>query len=45
MSAKTYDEVLRKLLAEKMGIPASMFGSNPNLSPFREEEEAEFHEL
>lgn len=45
MSAKSYDEVLRKLIAEKMGMPVSLFGSNPRLTPFSEEEEAEFHEL
>ncbi|MEM0172686.1 MAG: hypothetical protein QXJ23_10455 [Thermofilum sp.] len=45
LSAKSYDEALQKLLAEKMGISTSMFGSNPKLSSFREEEEAEFHEL
>jgi len=43
--AKSYDEALQKLLAEKMEIPTSMFGSNPKLSQFKEEEEAEFHEL
>lgn len=45
LSAKSYDEVLQKLIAEKMAIPTSMFGSNPKLSSFKEEEEAEFHEL
>ncbi|MCS7104110.1 MAG: hypothetical protein NZ954_00905 [Thermofilaceae archaeon] len=44
-SARSYDEVLRNLLTEKMGVPTSMFGSNPKLSSFREEEEAELHEL
>ncbi|MBO3840670.1 MAG: hypothetical protein QXS66_02925 [Thermoproteota archaeon] len=45
LSAKSYDEVLQRILAEKTEIPSSMFGSNPKLSSFREEEEAEFHEL
>ncbi|MBO3840518.1 MAG: hypothetical protein QXS66_09045 [Thermoproteota archaeon] len=45
LSAKSYDEVLQRILAEKTEIPSSMFGSNPKLSCFREEEEAEFHEL
>lgn len=45
LSAKSYDEALQKLIAEKMEIPVSMFGSNPKLSRFKEEEEAEFHEL
>ncbi|MEM3713183.1 MAG: hypothetical protein QXR97_06580 [Thermoproteota archaeon] len=45
LSAKSYDEVLQRILAEKTEIPSSMFGSNPELSSFREEEEAEFHEL
>ncbi|MBO3753696.1 MAG: hypothetical protein FGF53_02260 [Candidatus Brockarchaeota archaeon] len=45
LSAKSYDEVLQKLIAEKIEIPTSMFGSNPKLARFKEEEEAEFHEL
>lgn len=45
LSAKSYDEVLQKLIAEKIEIPTSMFGSNPKLSRFKEEEEAELHEL
>ncbi|MBO3832983.1 MAG: hypothetical protein FGF51_06300 [Candidatus Brockarchaeota archaeon] len=45
LSAKSYDEVLQKLIAEKIEIPASMFGSNPKLARFKEEEETEFHEL
>ena len=44
LSAKSYDELLRKMALEKLGI-TSMFGSNPRLSPFKEEDEAEFHEL
>ena len=43
--AKNYDEVIMRLLAEKYKIPKSMFGSNPNLAPFTEEDEAESHEL
>lgn len=45
LSAKSYDEVILRMLAEKTGIPLSMFGSNPRLSSFKEEDEAEFHEL
>ncbi|MDW8033644.1 MAG: hypothetical protein RMI79_01640 [Nitrososphaerota archaeon] len=45
LSAKSYDEALQKIIAEKMGIPTSMFGVNPKLSRFKEEEEAELHEL
>ncbi|MBO3841804.1 MAG: hypothetical protein FGF48_05245 [Candidatus Brockarchaeota archaeon] len=45
LSAKSYDEVLQKLIAEKIEVPTSMFGSNPKLSRFKQEEEAEFHEL
>jgi len=44
LSAKSYDELLRKMALEKLGT-TSMFGSNPRLSPFNEEDEAEFHEL
>ncbi|MEM0226489.1 MAG: hypothetical protein QXF46_06395 [Thermofilaceae archaeon] len=32
LSARSCDEVLQKLLAEKMGVPTTMFGSNPKLS-------------
>ncbi len=39
LSAKSYDEVLQKLIAEKIEIPTPMFGSNPKLSRFKEEEE------
>jgi hypothetical protein len=45
LSAKSYDEVIQKLMIEKLEIPTSMFGSNPKLSSFTEKEEAEFHEL
>jgi len=37
------EDVLQNPTAVK--ITVSMFGSNPRLSRFREEEEAEFHEL
>jgi hypothetical protein len=45
LSAKSYDEVIQKLMIEKLKIPTSMFGSNLKLSSFTEREEAEFHEL
>jgi hypothetical protein len=45
LSAKSYDEVIQKLMIEKLEIPTSMFGSNPKLSSFTEKEEEEFHEL
>ncbi|MEM2592130.1 MAG: hypothetical protein QXI60_06045 [Thermofilaceae archaeon] len=45
LSVGSRDEVLQKLLAEKMGVPTTMFGSNPKLSRFEEEDEAEFHVL
>jgi hypothetical protein len=41
----TYDEFIRNLINEKYGIQNSLFGSNPKLAPFKEEEEAEIHEL
>ena len=44
-AAKSHDEVIRSLIAEKKGFPKSMFGSNPKLRPFSPEEEAEAHEL
>jgi predicted CopG family antitoxin len=45
MGAKSHDEVIKKLLIERKKIPCSMFGSNPKLSSFTQEDEAEFHEL
>ena len=45
MGAKSHDEVIKKLLIERKKIPRSMFGSNPKLSSFAKEDEAEFHEL
>jgi len=45
LSVKSYNEVLKIVLSEKLNIPTSMFGSNPKLSPFKKEDEAEFHEL
>ncbi|MCD6409424.1 MAG: hypothetical protein J7L98_03665 [Candidatus Verstraetearchaeota archaeon] len=45
MKAQSYDELLLKLAMEKLNLPQSMFGSNPKLASFTEEEEAEFHEL
>jgi len=44
LSVKSYDELLRKIVLEKLGVK-SMFGSNPKLSPFKKEDDAEFHEL
>jgi hypothetical protein len=45
MKAKSHDEVIKKLLAQRKKLPCSMFGSNPKLSSFTEEDRAEFHEL
>lgn len=45
MSARSYDEVIKALISERKGIPRSMFGANPKLKSFSEEDEAEFHEL
>jgi hypothetical protein len=38
MHAKSYDEVISRLVLKESGIPKSMFGSNPKLDPFTEEE-------
>lgn len=43
--ARSHDEVIRKIVAERLKIPGSMFGSNPRLTPFSTSDEAEFHEL
>jgi hypothetical protein len=45
VNAKSYDELIRAMIKGKYEVKDSLFGSNPNLTSFREEEEAEFHEL
>jgi hypothetical protein len=45
MKAKSHNEVIKKLLSEHKKTPRSMFGSNPKLTSFTEEDRAEFHEL
>lgn len=44
-SVKTYDELIRILINERYTIQGSLFGSNPKIAPFKEEEEVELHEL
>ena len=42
MRAKSYDEVIEKLLAEKVGLPADMFGIDKGrISKFTEEDRLE----
>jgi hypothetical protein len=43
--AKTYDEAIRELIAERQPVPRSLLGSNRRLKPFTAHDEAEFHEL
>jgi hypothetical protein len=43
--AKSYDELISALVREKLDIPKSLFGSNPRLPPFSEEDEMKSHEL
>ncbi len=45
INVKTYDELIRIMVCEKYKVRNSLFGSNPNLTPFKEEDEAELHEL
>ena len=45
LGARSHDEVIKRLISERKNIPRSMFGSNPRLKPFSQEDEAEFHEL
>ena len=44
MHAKSYDEVISRLVLKETGIPKSMFGSNPKLGTFTEEDRAEIRE-
>jgi hypothetical protein len=42
MRAKSYDEVIERLLAEKVGVPADMFGVDKGrISKFTEEDRLE----
>ena len=38
MHAKSYDELINALIHKQKKTPKSMFGSNPQLDPFTEEE-------
>ena len=38
MHARSYDEVIKKLVAKESGIPKSIFGSSPNFPPFTEDD-------
>ena len=42
LRAGSHDEVIRRLISERKNIPRSMFGSNPQLRPFSQEDETEF---
>jgi flagellar motor component MotA len=44
-NTKTYDELIRIIISEQFKLHTSLFSSNPKLTSFKEEEEAEFHEL
>lgn len=43
--AKSHDEVIKTLIAERKKIAPSMFGSNRKLNSFTEQDEAEFHDM
>jgi hypothetical protein len=43
--AKSHDEVIRVLIAERKKISHSMFGSNCKLNSFTDQDEAEFHDM
>jgi hypothetical protein len=44
LGAKSYDEVINRLVLRETGTPKSMFGSNPKLRPFKEEDRFEARE-
>jgi hypothetical protein len=37
--AKSYDEVISRLIGDRYHIPVSLFGSNPNLAPLTKSDE------
>ena len=41
IGARSHDHVIRELIRERMKMPRSMFGSNPQLRSFSAEDEAE----
>jgi predicted CopG family antitoxin len=41
LGLKTYDEVINRLIKRRR----SMFGAHPGITEFKEEDEAEFHEV
>jgi hypothetical protein len=43
--AKSMDETVRRLISRAENIPESMFGSHPQMKPFKPEDEAKSHEL
>jgi hypothetical protein len=43
--AKTYDELISRLVSEKYHTPVSLFGSNPELKSFAESDEVASHDL
>lgn len=43
--AKSMDETVKRLISKAENIPDSMFGSHPEMGPFRPGDEAKFHEL
>jgi hypothetical protein len=43
--AKSLDEVIKTLVAERKRISRSMFGSNCKLNSFSDQDEAEFHDV
>lgn len=43
--ASSYDEVIRRLIAEVRRAPDSLFGAHPRAKPFRRGERATFHYL
>lgn len=43
LGVRSHDEVIRRLIFERKKIPSSMFGSNPRLRSFSQEEETKFH--
>ena len=44
LKVKTYDALIRKLLSKKSDVPESMFGVDPGLRPFSEEDRLKFHD-
>jgi len=44
LKAKTYDDLIRRLISKKTDLPTSFFGINPEIPSFSEEDHLKIHD-